>query len=439
MVDSATRMSTMAKIPTERTLTLSHLRTHHPSEIARRLALGTTCKGIEQYDALVLRRMRFDESLCDLVKDALQLRLQTRMWKKVELRNCDGDVAASIATCMDIDAIEEIQLVLSRTEIPNDGWLAISEGLQSNSKLKCLRITTALEGRGMSTFARGLCSSTSSLRILDLSYSSFESDEAVEALAFGLRQNTTLEEVHLMGCSLMDQHAAWLSAGIRDHSSLQCWDLNGNKCGPASSFAIADLLSVNSHLQKLDLSFQTSDERLDVRLLVDALRHNTSLKILDLSNCGLDDEDVLLLGTLLCDSPDLSITELFIARNKITDRGISGLAAILPEVKSLRRLSLWGNPFNDLGAQALANGMRDNRRIEELDLFRNFFCSEKILLYTNLNRAGRRLLDSDHRVPLGLWPLVLSRINSQTFQGTSTNTSDLMFHMIRGPALFEAR
>lgn len=435
MVDSATRMSTMTKIPAERSLTVSHLR--DSEELAQRLALGTAGEGIEKYDALVFRRLSFDESTCDLVKAALQQRLEARrMWKKVELRNIDGDVAAAIATCMNIDTIE-IQLVINNTEITNDAWSAISEGILSNSRLQCLRITTTLDGLGMHTFSRGLRSSNSALSILDFSYSTFESDDSVEALTFGLRQNMTLKEIHFMGCSLRDHHAAILVGGLQNHSTLQCLDLNGNKCGPASSFALSEMLSAHSHLQKLDLSFQTSDERLNVRLLVDSLRRNTTLKMLDLSNCRLDDEDAILLGRLLRDCPKLS--ELFIARNKITDLGISGLAGMLPEIKSLRRLSLWGNNFDEQGALALANGMRENCGIEELDLFRNFFCSDMILLYTNLNRAGRRLLNSDDRVPLGLWPLVLSRINDLTFQRTSTSASDLMFHMIQGPVLFEAR
>lgn len=437
MVDSATRMSTMIKIPAERTLTVSHLR--DLSQVARRLELGITQKGVNKYDALVLRRLLFDESICNLVQEALSLRLKAqRIWKKVELRHINGDIAAAISTFTNIDVIQELQLVLNNTEVTNDGWSAISAALQSNFKLHCFRITTTLDGSGMSRFSQGLRSSTVSLRILDLSYSEFESDDAVEALTFGLRQNSTLQEVHFMGCNLKDEHAAWLSMGLRDHSTLQCLDLNGNKCGPSCSAALAELLSVNVHLQKLDLSFQTSDKRLNVSFLVESLRHNTTLKVLDLSNCQLDDGDAVLLGRLLCDCPNLS--ELFIARNKITDQGISRLGGMLPQIKSLRRLSLWGNPFDDTGAQALAIGMRDNCGIDELDLFRNFFCSDKIILYTHLNRAGRRLLHSDDRVPLALWPLVLSRINQLTFQRkATTSASDLMFHMIRGPVLFDAR
>ncbi len=435
MVDSDTRMSTMVKISIEKMLTISHV-----EDLARVIdlrALGTSEEGAKKYEALILRRLNFDERICHAVEAALRQRQESNLsWKKVELRNVDGDVASAIAACFAIDTTEEIHLVINNVDIPHAGWIAISEGIQALIKLQCLRITTCLYPRCIQVFSQGLQNATSSLHNLDLSWSTFESGDAVEALTLGLRQNTTLQELHCMGCSLNDEHMAWLLEALRDHPTLKCLDLNGNKCGPAASFALAELLTSDTHLQKLDVSFQTSDERMRVPQIVEGLRNNNSLKILELSNCGLDDADAVLLGQLLCDHPN--ILELYIARNKITDDGISEFAGMLPHITSLRRISLWGNPFGDHGAQALADGMKGNLEIEEMDLFRNFFCSDKITLYTHLNRAGRRLLHYPERVPLGLWPLVVSRINCLSFQKNSTiNASDSIFHMIRGPALFD--
>jgi len=436
MVDSATRMSTMARIPAENTLTISHVR--DSAELAERLSLGTSAEGMEKFQALVVRRLHFNEETCEKVKEALKKREESnKSWKKLELRNIDGDITAAISTCVAIDATQEVKLVANNTEISNEGWMAICEGLRCNSILQRLRITTTLEGTGLQLFVEGL-HHASVLQILDFSWSTFENDDAVEALTLGLRRNCSLTELHLMGCCLKDEHVAWIVGGLRDHPTLECLDLNGNKCGQASSFALAELVSHNTHLRKLDLSFQTGNERLTISLLVEALHRNCTLRTLDLSNCRLDDEDVIILGRMLCECKHIS--ELFIARNKITDMGISALARMLPNIRSLRRLSLWGNPFDDQGAQALALGMSQNCEIEDVDLFRNFFCSDKILLYTHLNRAGRRLLLTEQPIPLGVWPLVLSRANEFKFQkASSATTSDLIFHLIRGPALFESR
>jgi hypothetical protein len=428
MVDSATRLSTMTRILAENTLAISHIR--DSAEVARRLEEAKA-----NHQGLVLRRLVFNPTICT----ALQKTLGTKKcWKKVELRNVDGDVTAAISTCMAVvDAMEELQLVINNTEIEEEGWSALAVGLQLHSKLTRLRITTALDAPGMRALSEGLKDPRTSLKTLDFSWSTLEDDETVQELALGLGENKSLHELHFMGCSLRDPRVAQLAEALREHPCLKCLDFNGNKSGPLASTALATLLDTNKSLEKLDVSFQTNDEPLNIQALAESLRGNSTLRTLDLSNCQLGDEDAERLFRVLCETT--SLTELFVARNKISDEGVKLLARLLSEMKGLRRLSLWGNPFNDEGAKALAVGLESNFELSEIDLFRNFPCSEQIAYYTLLNRAGRGLMHNT-AAPLSLWPTVLERLEKINIPNGSKITShDLIFFLLRGPALLHSR
>eukprot|EP00539_Tryblionella_compressa_P012715 CAMPEP_0178822482 /NCGR_PEP_ID=MMETSP0746-20121128/4622_1 /TAXON_ID=913974 /ORGANISM="Nitzschia punctata, Strain CCMP561" /LENGTH=163 /DNA_ID=CAMNT_0020484003 /DNA_START=26 /DNA_END=517 /DNA_ORIENTATION=- len=153
------------------------------------------------------------------------------------------------------------------------------------------------------------------------------------------------------------------------------------------------------------------------------------------------------------------LRELFLGRNHITDNGLKALGQALPNIRNLKRISLWANPFDEPGVQAFCNGLEHNNDLEDVDLFRKFSCSEKIRYYTLLNRSGRRLLQEavateegtseaqtnihsprQRPVPLGTWPLVLERLQTLSLQDDDVfSHNDLLYYMLKGPALFQGQ
>ena len=337
----------MERIPASDVLAISHVHDEH--EIERRLG-----EGQDHHRSLVLRRIAFNPTVCALLWKALQGKKNG--WQKVELRNVDGDVNAAINVCMAFNVMEEFQLVINNTILLSPAWFAMGVGMRLNSKLKCLRITTTLTGQGIAELGRGLKADSTGLETLDLSWSTFEGEDSVRELASALSENSGLKNVTLMGCSLQDHYVAQLVDSLQHHSTLTHLDLNGNKSGHLSSVSISTLLQSSQTIAKLDMSFQAIEEPLDVEVLANALRLNSSLKVLDLSSCCIGDESVSVLGHVLCES-NRTLTELLLARNRITDKGICDLSEMLPYMPNLRRLSLWGNPFEEKGANVLARGL----------------------------------------------------------------------------------
>ena len=368
------------------------------------------------------------------------LRHEDRLWESVELINCRGQVEAAITMTMSIDRVKCFNLV--RNIEMTVGYVALGTALQATTSLKFLRLTTSLQVSDASALADGL-KKNKSLETLDFRWSSFDAAGITE-LARGLHENKSIKNLHFFGCGIDDEHVAELVTALRYHPSIEVLNFNANKCGTKGTLPIALMLqSTGCNLRKLDLSFQRIDageQKLDIPLLAAALSKNTSLKTLELSSNGLDDEDAQVLADAVCDNS--SLQELFLARNKITDVGITALAERIPEMKGLKKLSLWGNSFGEEGAKELLAGLRCNTELEELDLFRQFQCSEQIIYFTYVNRGGRKILEkSPNAVPLSLWPLVLERANKVKLTKRRNHNDqqarvDILYCLLRGPVLF---
>lgn len=445
----------MPHIAAERILTVSHA--PDPLEVAQKL--DEACfLGVSNYQSLILRRLDFDESICKSLRNVFRSKKRrNRLWEKVELRWLSGDPSLGLTTCLELDVIQELQLVLNNQDIPEKSWEALADALIVSKNLRSLHISTAFGKQGLCILSRGLLHPDATLRVLDLSWGNFESNDAVEALASGLTENRSLEEVKIIRSSLTDNQASLIVNAVKIHPKLRVLDLHGNHCGTQASQALGDLLENNTSLTDLCLSFQAPESRrqpsngsrINLHCLTRGLSKNQNLRRVDLSDCGLNNDDIQLLAALLSQR-EAKIEELFVHRNSISDTGIIVFAKKLPCMRSLRRISLWGNPFEKEGGKALLEGAKRNFFLQQVDLFREFEAFEEMALYMALNKAGRRLLQThDDRdmsvtklsaVPLGLWARVLARADRSTFPSrTTVSNLDLIQHLLLGPALFHSR
>lgn len=168
------------------------------------------------------------------------------------------------------------------------------------------------------------------------------SDADVAAIAYALRNDTRVRELHLRACGL----------------------------SKVSGGELADLLRVNANLLVLDLA---ENERLgDAGLapIATALREsNASLQRLVVANCGLSDASAPRLADVLAVNQRSAVDCLDLQRNGFSDAGATALAAGLKNNRRLQTLVLRFNQIGDAGAAAIGTALSAGHApVRELDL-----------------------------------------------------------------------
>ena len=119
--------------------------------------------------------------------------------------------------------------------------------------------------------------------------------------------------------------------------------------------------------------------------------------------------------------PTLPLEVLFLPGNNIQSQGILAFAAQLPRIKCLKEVFIGGNPWESDPERfeqcwmALLEGLIENFSIESLRVCKYSALDKLVQYYSNLNRAGRRILATPNSVPASLWPLILERAGNATY------------------------
>src|SRR5581483_1158249 len=130
------------------------------------------------------------------------------------------------------------------------------------------------------------------------------------------------------------------------------------------SFAhFSTLLGVNCTILSLYICFV---DVVGLSTLVEALRTNTTLKILNLCGNLLRDEDTDSLGELL--KSNRSITDLKLSGNSITGENIDSFREGLANNDALLYLNLENNSLSDAGVGVICNALTINRSVTSVNL-----------------------------------------------------------------------
>ena len=138
-------------------------------------------------------------------------------------------------------------------------------------------------------------------------------------------------------------------------------------------------LAVNSTVRNLELFGETeginsSIGAEDINLLTKALRVNTSLCSLNLSQTSFGDEGATSLAQAL--RVNTSLSSLNLSFNSIGTKGANSLAQVLRVNTSLSSFNLSHNPIGDEGANSLAQALRVNTSLSSFNLSYNTICNE---------------------------------------------------------------
>jgi len=131
----------------------------------------------------------------------------------------------------------------------------------------------------------------------------------------------------------------------------------------------------------------------ELRMVLDSLKVNTDLKILDLSKNKLGEEGALVVRNKL--GPNRSVEELDLGYNEIGDVGMLAMSELLM-TGNLKRINLYGNNFGYKGAAIISAVLKYHTSLSVLDIGEN-----------NIGDEGAIALSEGLKVNTGLSTLAI--------------------------------
>ena len=243
---------------------------------------------------------------------------------------------------------------------------ALCELLKSSHSLQHLYIDeNDLSSKSVASIITGL-SHNSSMTLLNISNSHF-SMANVESLASVLKDHSksTLTELYLQDCHISSEGAVELAAALYKNTTLKQLDLTHNPIGVEG--AVAKMLAENKTLTGLALRYCHISSEGAVELAA-ALCKNTTLRNLNLSHNPIGEhvEGVTAVAKMLVENKTL--TELYLRYCYISSEGACELAAALCKNSTLKHLDLDHNPIGVEGASSMSNMLQHNTSLVELYL-----------------------------------------------------------------------
>ncbi|XP_067259746.1 NACHT, LRR and PYD domains-containing protein 12-like isoform X2 [Chanodichthys erythropterus] len=257
---------------------------------------------------------------------------------------------------------------LSDCNITDVGCAALTSALSSNSHLRELDLTVnKIGGQGLTLLSGGLKDPHCKLEKLMLRCCGV-TDEGCAALTSALRSNSHLRELDLTDNKIGNECLTLLSAGLKDpHCKLEILRLYSCDITDEGCAALASALRSNSHLRELDLTLNSIGNG-GLMLLSDGLKDsNCKLEKLMLRDCEVTDEGCVALTSALRSNSHLR--EMDLSQNKIGDKGLTLLSDGLkdPHCK-LEKLTLRSCDITAECCAALTSVLRSNSHLRELNL-----------------------------------------------------------------------
>lgn len=378
-----------------------------------------------------------------------------RIWKSITLTACSGlnqeDFSALALVlmknqCLELNWQHNYYHESGSSSSSEGGGLLLSLGVamslsQSLQTMQMTRQDLRREQDVMALLGRGLGPATTKMVF------NFCKFDKVDVLAEAIAQNTSLEELDLGACYLQDDQMEPIVNAMVGHPSLKILILTLNSCKRKTSEAMATVLQHSRcRLESIDLGHQTpyhyqapnpsristtsiatatttsmAATNLDMHSIAKALVTNRSLVQLKLRRNKLQSQDVIPLFAAL--ETNTTLKRLDLSGNEIRDDCIpTFLAVSLRKAKGLVKLYLKDNEVSSTAsAEALLKTLKDyNHVLTGLDLPRSFPLLSELQYQLALNAAGRRLLTSRSKIPLGLWPVVLEKTTTATAMASTS-------------------
>jgi Leucine-rich repeat (LRR) protein len=308
------------------------------------------------------------------VADAL---LENTSVKYLELEVADYTATSAKAMAKYLRTSTHLQHI--RWDVDRDAELRQCEevlccflpAIQESTSLKELQISFTVTGGPSDLALENMLTHTQSLRSLSLFFpEGILEDIVVAAARSGLKENTTLRELKLefpRGATTISP----IFTSLRDHPLLQKLCVRGQVVDLTGLETL--LLSDNSIITELEIRKTWGDQPIvGLTHVLGALARNPTLTKLGLRHCPLDHDKARLLRVALCNTK--SLQSLVLTHGTLGSAGLAELAQALYHNASIKVLDISNNYLNDLqSAELLRDILRSNKTITTIDLSMNRF------------------------------------------------------------------
>jgi hypothetical protein len=327
----------------------------------------------------------------------------------------------------DNSKITELDIYRFHGGLPMMGLTHVLQALARTPTITKLGLNGCPLGRDEARLLRMALCSISNLQSLLLPGVTLGSAELAE-LAPTLYHNTSIKVLDISGNNLNDMESTEILRDIlRSNKTITTLDLSTNRFGYTTGAVdcIAAGLGDNSTLLEIDLSWCALRDD-GISILAQALgSRNTTLQKLALRANSITSTGI---GVLLETMQQRShITDLYLENNTLGNEGAMLLARSLGNnaLPSLTRLSFSYNDIGDDGFSELVSALEQNKSLLHLDLPSNYDVSERAFLALAESLPEIKVLQ---RVDLS-WCRGLASAMPLLLAGLRQNTSLFRFHV----------
>lgn len=264
----------------------------------------------------------------------------------------------------DLEKLDSETLDLSFAGLGVKGCFALAAALRVNTSVSHLVLVgNSITPAGAMEIAKATLEARA-ISVLDLSVNALGSVDVNSAGGPPIRGGHVINE--LLGSTspistlllrrngLTDGDITLFSETLSENVMLMELDLSYNKISFLGAAELACVIARNADIHSLNLEYNPFSTPGVMQLLGEGLIRNNTIKMINLSGCGLDDTCVTLLTRIMSEN---AIEEIIVANNRMTKLGSVALVRGILAASSLTKFVLDGNPLGDEGCETLLEGV----------------------------------------------------------------------------------
>jgi len=358
---------------------------------------------------LILSELSLDPDIVKALRDLVQSK---EKWDSIYIEFCQGDLSDAISAVLSLDNVRKLEMAGTSASRCID---VMSSLLTTKRALEELSLFVVLNGDGAASLSSSL--PRSQVRTLRFIKSTMEESSLQPLIDYFLRDRH-LQTVQFDRCSVHNNQISSLLESLVRNVSLQNLEITADLCDSPVQGAITKILA-QERIRNLSLRHciePSTGVPFQIDWIGSALRSNSTLTFLDMSNTYLNDSCLLTLIDFLCNN--YSVKEVRLYENHVSDAGAKAFGLSLPKMPGVSRVFLHRNYFQEEGASALLEGVRKNHNIVELTIptmGRNIemFKYQRLISFETCLNSGMKKAIRDKGFPRGLWPLLMERCGQE--------------------------